>query len=344
MSRIDGSVIDNGASKSFSEYESRENDTESKKMSIFSHNSNFPNIEEIIKQQVPSRFLKEAKKRIEIEEMPDDSVMENEVSIDFSKKDIARKGSGYSKYSKSVGKSLKDNNDSISSKMVDFKQLQRLVSNKNQEDERINDQKKGNKIGSNQNSNLLRESSVNTQDRNSANGSKVDKEALRKRFVRIIRNKILKNIRFFNIISKTYHLDGRALKQRYYYLYQDKSVDLEEIKKLIKDAKTKKDNDVNYILKKLGTSKSNANGVGFIKRFLFCSKDSALDEEEPDYNFKDQIDIPMKTDPIDWFVFNPYSPYLIIWNFVMAIELLAQLFMKVGVFHPAVHHLLQDRR
>ncbi len=324
ISKIDASG--EGASKSFSEYESREADNESKKLSIFSKDSNFPNIAEMYKQQAPSRFLQEARKRIESEDVVN-SLSNQNISIDGSKRDPRL--SIHSKFSKSIGRSLKekDLNDSVASKVLDFKELQKMVTNKKDDGERHHEgpARKDSKEGTPLNS---KQSSLNTQDRPSG-PNKIDRVALMNKIIRVIRIKVLKNIRFFNIISKTYHIDDRCLKQRYFYLYQDKSIDLEDIKKAIKDSKSKKDNDVNYILRKLGTVSDSKHKQSFFKRLCGCKRDLVATGVEPDYSYKDQIDIPMKTEPVDSFVFNPYSPYLILWNLLLALELLMQLFLKV---------------
>lgn len=165
-----------------------------------------------------------------------------------------------------------------------------------------------------------------------------------KEYKRKIRVLILQNIRFFNILWKTYYIDSRTIKLRYFYLYQDPSVDLDSLKKTIRDMKIKKESDVKELAKKLESSKtilkrqtSKVSGTKSKNRCFCCLKKdylkSAVKDAQnliPDYTFKDQIDIPLKVQPEDWFVFNPYSRYIIFWKILLYLYLVAQLCLKVG--------------
>lgn len=173
----------------------------------------------------------------------------------------------------------------------------------------------------------------------------IDRVELMNRVRRIIRVKIMKNLRFFNIISKAYFIDHRAVKLRYYYLYNDSSVDLNTLKRTIRDQKQKKDSDMKDMVKKLKKfeqlqqqnqvlPQTTTRMISTATHWLRCCKkqgsaaEASLLRNEPDYGYKDQIDIPLKFEQQNNFVFNPYKWYLIFWNTCLYFELLVILVFK----------------
>ena len=106
------------------------------------------------------------------------------------------------------------------------------------------------------------------------------------RFRRLVRVKLIKNVIFLKKYQKTYQIDERSIKQRYYFLYNDPSVDLEYLKKYIRDTKLKKDHDVREVLRKLGDSNLKVKqNNSFWKKLMFWQR--VVKSNEPDYTFKE---------------------------------------------------------
>lgn len=164
-----------------------------------------------------------------------------------------------------------------------------------------------------------------------------DKTDLFKRFQTAVRLKIIKNLQFFKILSNSHFMDDRALKQRYCYLYQDLSVDATVVEKIIRENRAKEFQSLQNLNKKVKAIKQK-----FEQRAAQARQEQKKDDQdeekerkrreikevEPDYAFKEQIDLPMKFETVDPYVFNPYSPYMILWKASIFAELLAILFLK----------------
>lgn len=317
------SVSDNEGSSQVAE------EAKNQRLSLFSNSnsmrSNFPDISDMYKKEKPSKFQVEVQKRKESEDF-----IKLGQSIDHSKHNLTEYNP--SKFQPSPKHQIASERfkrdvdvESIASsrKPNDFSSFQQALV-KHQNDDHDPEMKRISLLEVATPGHHKPRTSFSNEVRKHVN--KVDTAQVLSRVRRAIRVKLLNNIKFFNILSKTYQIDERSMKQRYYYLYNDPSVDLEDLKRLIRDAKEKKEKDLKEILRKLDRKKVNENET-LRKIFYCCYKNTAHDE--PDYSYKDKIDIPMKFEPKDTFVFNLYSPYLMMWNAMLFIILLTQLFVKV---------------
>jgi len=348
---------------------SEENDKEesdaddlSKMHSLFSQRSkDLPNITDLYKQQQPSRFLQEMKKRKESEDLIKLGIMDNpkptterskfgpadrpknnlpplpiasgqlslerKQTYDFKSADLG-KPMDKKEFVSIVEKFKKDKekdglNESVMSlrKIVNFEDLEEAVEKAKEPEDDLTKRHAmtpgGTRI-------------IGKKDDTSPRPNKIDREEIMAKGRKYIKTYIMTNIKFFNILSKTYHMDERSLLQRYFYLYQDPSIDFNSVKAAIKEAKNKKDHDVREVIRKLGTLKSQSIAPSSSKTALlcFCFKKNRVKASEPDYSFKEQIDIPMKSEPVDSFVFDPYSFYMMIWNTTLFIQLMVQLTFK----------------
>lgn len=307
-------------------------DTRNHRLSLFSQTgsmkSNYPDISDMYRKDKPSKFQEQVMRRKESEDL-----IKLGMSVDNSKAFLAEYSPSRfhmsAKNSKKEGQSDRYKKESdfesfaSSRKLNDFREFQQaLIKQKNDDDEP--DIKRIALVDSNKE---IGKKNANFSSEIKKFGGKVDTAQVLRKVRRAIRVRLLNNIKFFNILSKTYQIDERSMKQRYYYLYNDPSVDLEDLKKLIRDAKEKKEKDLKEILRKLNHNKIQQNET--LRKLLFCCY-KKTSHDEPDYSYKDKIDIPMKFEPTDNFVFNMYSPYLMTWNAMLFIVLLAQVFVKVS--------------
>lgn len=306
------------------------------RMSIFSQSyqssvksSNFPNISDMYKQQAPSKFQDQVRKRKESE-----SLLPSSIEIKFGPQDYqpSKFHASQKKDPITEWKKQEADNESVASsrkQRLDYRELQQFTKNVVIEDD------PGVKRNSiqipypNLNNSQQDRSKTSFQAEASKTAKNIDVAKVIEKVRKAIKEKLLNNIKFFNILSKTYQIDERSMKERYFYLYNDPAVDLEHLKLKIREAIEKKEHDVKEIHRIL-----NKNKVQSKESLLFwlCCK-RTKNTNEPDYSFKDKLDIPMKFEPIDNFVFDLYSPYLILWNTALFFHLLAQVFLKVVYSH-----------
>lgn len=330
-------------------------DESRQRMSLFSARSgsvrsNFPNITDMYKQQQPSKFQEQVMKRKETEDY-----LKNGHSVDYSRAGYSEHSP--SKFQMSVKGSVKEpladrfkreeDNMSVASSFKrkrgysEFQQA--VIMTKANEDHADTGSKRAIPETSYKHvdSSKPRPSFAREIDKGEKD---VDATQVINKVRRAIKVKLLNNIKFFNILAKTYQIDERNMKERYYYLYNDPSVDLEALKSMIKEAQEKKEqkeDNIKEILGKLDQDKTQKNNP--FSKIMDCFK-KKHSQNEPDYSYKDQIDIPMKFEPVDNFVFNMYGPYMMLWSAMLFCLLLTQMFVKVVSLKPALLHLFQVAR